>query len=216
MQWNITAREFNYSRAVAFSLDNRFTLYQTVLSECIQLWRRDVIEFRIATGSSAPIYRQIADQVRRGVASGALQAGEQLPSVRVLAEQLVVNPNTVARAYADLTRDGVLDSQAGKGLFVAPRRMVFSGEERARRLEAALETFVHEVLLLGFDRKELLERLKRKLQEIENGDVDSPKIEYSNQRNAEARNAEAPHAKVQKPQVKATQEKPDGQGEGDE
>ncbi len=185
-----------------------------------------MIEFRIATGSSAPIYRQIVDAVRRGVASGALQAGEQLPSVRVLAEQLVVNPNTVARAYTDLTRDGVLDSQAGKGLFVAPRRVVFSSEERARRLDAALETFVHEVLLLGFDRKELLERLKRKLQEIENGDVNSAKIEYSNQRNVEARNAEAPSVeapsveapitKAQRPQLKARKEKLDGEGESDE
>jgi len=165
-----------------------------------------VIEFRIATGGSTPIYRQIVDQVRRGVASGALQAGEQLPSVRVLAEQLVVNPNTVARAYADLTRDGVLDSQVGKGLFVAPRRVVFSGEERARRLDAALETFVHEVLLLGFDRKELLERLKRKLQEIENGAAEFSKIEDSKDRNAQAQSAG----------LKATKAKPNEQGESDE
>lgn len=165
-----------------------------------------MIEFRIATGSSAPIYRQIADQIRRGVASGALQSGEQLPSVRVLAEQLVVNPNTVARAYADLTRDGVLDSQAGKGLFVAPRRVVFAPEERARRLEAALETFVHEVLLLGFDKKELLERLKRKLQEIENGGGESSKIEYSKEESAQS----------QMPQLKTMRKKPDGQGESDE
>ena len=135
-----------------------------------------MIEFRVATGASAPIYRQIADQIRRGVASGALQPGEQLPSVRVLAEQLVVNPNTVARSYADLTREGVLDAQAGKGLFVAPRRVVFSKPERARRLEAALETFVHEVLLLGFERKEILERLKVKLKEIENGAVMETKV----------------------------------------
>lgn len=133
-----------------------------------------MIEFRIATGSSAPIYRQIADQIRRGVATGALRESEQLPSVRALAEQLVVNPNTVARAYAELTREGVLDSQAGKGLFIAPRRVVFSEDERERRLEAALETFLHEVLLLGFGRKELQERLKNKLKEIENG-----QIEYS-------------------------------------
>lgn len=165
-----------------------------------------MIEFRIATGSSAPIYRQIVDQVRRGMASGALQAGEQLPSVRKVAEQLVVNPNTVARAYADLTRDGVLDSQAGRGLFVAPRRVVFSGEERARRLDAALETFVHEVLLLGFDRKELLEQLKRKLQEIENGAIEPSKIEYSKDGNAEAQNAG----------LKATAAKPDSGGKSDE
>jgi GntR family transcriptional regulator len=126
-----------------------------------------MIEFRVTTGSNVPIYRQIVDAVRRGVATGALQDGEQLPSVRTLAEQLVVNPNTIARAFADLVREGILVSHAGKGLFVAPRRSVLSDEERARRLDAALEVFVHETLLLGFKRSEIVEALRIKLKEID-------------------------------------------------
>ena len=126
-----------------------------------------MIDFRVTTGSNVPIYRQIVDCVRRGVATGALQDGEQLPSVRALAERLVVNPNTIARAFADLVREGVLVSQAGKGLFVAPRRSVLSKAERARRLEVALENFVHETLLLGFKRSEVVEALRAKLKDID-------------------------------------------------
>ena len=170
-----------------------------------------MIEFRIATGSSAPIYRQIVDLVRRGVATGALQPGEQLPSVRVLAEQLVVNPNTVARAYADLTRDGVLDVQAGKGLFVAPRRVVFSSEERARRLEMALETFVHEVLLLGYSRKELQEQLKTKLKEIENAPIEYSKSEVAK---SEMTKSEVAKSEVAKSEVAKSEAKAVGKGAG--
>ena len=64
---------------------------------------------------------------------------EQMPSVRALAEQLVINPNTVARTYADLIREGVLEAQKGKGVFVARRRAVFTKAERLRRLDAVLE-----------------------------------------------------------------------------
>lgn len=125
------------------------------------------LEFRIATGSSAPIYRQIVEQIRKAVATGTLAQGEQLPSVRALAELLVINPNTVARAYADLTREGILDSQAGKGLFVASRRQMFSDEERRRRLEQATEVFLSEVAFLDFSRAEILGLLHDKLAEME-------------------------------------------------
>jgi GntR family transcriptional regulator len=125
-----------------------------------------VLEFHIATGSSVPIYRQIVDHVRRSVATGDLVPGAQLPSVRALAEQLVINPNTVARAYSDLVREGVVQSHAGKGLFIAPRRQLLSPEERALRLDQALDTFLNEVLFLDFSQTEILELLKRKLNEI--------------------------------------------------
>jgi len=124
------------------------------------------LEFQIITGSNTPVYRQIVDQVRKAVASGAIDAGEQLPSVRVLAEHLVINPNTVARAYADLTRDGVLESQPGKGLFIAERRQVFSDDERRRRLDQAIETFLNDVVLLDFSQAEILSLLKQRLSEL--------------------------------------------------
>ena len=90
----------------------------------------------VATGSGTPIYRQIVDQVRLAVATGALAAGDAMPSVRSLAERLVINANTVAKAYAELVRDGVLESQQGLGFFVAnKKRQVYSRAERLRRLQ---------------------------------------------------------------------------------
>jgi GntR family transcriptional regulator len=83
--------------------------------------------------------------------------------VRVLAEQLVINPNTVARTYADLIREGVLEAQKGKGVFVARRRSVYTKAERLRRLDASLEALVNEGVRLGFSPDELREALERKL-----------------------------------------------------
>ena len=122
------------------------------------------LEFEITTGRIAPIYRQVVDQVRLGVVGGRLEAGEQLPSVRTLAEQLLVNPNTIARAYGELVRDGVLESRHGQGVFVAERRQVYSDEEQARRLEHALDSLLSECAALGCPpdmiRSALDERLK--------------------------------------------------------
>jgi GntR family transcriptional regulator len=120
-------------------------------------------EISIVTGSDVPIYRQIVDQVCRAIATGQLPPGEQLPSVRALAEQLVINPNTVRRTYADLIRDGVLESHPGKGVFAARRRAVYTKAERLRRIDASLEAFVNDGVHLGFSPEELREALERKL-----------------------------------------------------
>ena len=124
------------------------------------------LEISITTGSTVPIYRQIVDQVCRAVATGQLVPGEQVPSVRALAEQLVINPNTVARTYADLIREGVLEAQKGKGVFVARRRAVYTRAERLRRLEATLDAFVNEGVRLGFTPEELRDVLERKLRDF--------------------------------------------------
>jgi GntR family transcriptional regulator len=124
------------------------------------------LEISIVTGSTAPIYRQIADQIGRAVATGKLPPGEQMASVRALAEELMLNPNTVGRAYAELIREGVLDGQQGKGVFVAQRRNVYSKAERLRRLRGTLEAFVNEGLRLGFSPDELRDVLERNLQRL--------------------------------------------------
>src|SRR5579864_7680902 len=124
------------------------------------------LEISVATGGTTPIWRQIADQFCRAVATGRLVEGEQVPSVRALAEQLVLNPNTVARSYADLIREGVLEAQKGKGVFVARRRAVFTKSERLRRLDAVLEALVNEGIHLGFSPQELGEALERKLAQL--------------------------------------------------
>jgi GntR family transcriptional regulator len=121
----------------------------------------------ITTGSGTPIYRQIIDQVKLSVATGALAAGDPLPSVRSLAEQHLVNANTVVKAYADLVRDGVLESHHGKGYFVAEKRQVYSRAERLRRLRQAVEAFVHEAVFLDFAAEEIRKAVDEKLSELD-------------------------------------------------
>jgi GntR family transcriptional regulator len=121
----------------------------------------------VTTGSGTPIYRQIVEQVRLGVATGALAPGDAVPSVRALAEQNVVNPNTVVKAYAELVRDGVLESHHGKGFFVAQKRQVYSRAERLRRLRQAVEGFVHEAVFLDFTADEIQQVVSEKLAELE-------------------------------------------------
>jgi GntR family transcriptional regulator len=122
----------------------------------------------VATGAGTPIYRQIVDQVRLAVATGALSPGDSLPSVRSLAERLVVNPNTVAKAYADLVRDGVLESHQGRGVFVAnKKRQVYSRAERLRRLQQALEVFIHEAVFLDFSPEDIRKAVDEKLADLD-------------------------------------------------
>jgi GntR family transcriptional regulator len=121
----------------------------------------------ITTGSGTPIYRQIIDQVKLGVATGMLAAGDAVPSLRSLAEQNLVNANTVIKAYADLVRDGVLESHHGKGFFVAEKRQVYSRAERLRRLRQAVEAFVHEAVFLDFTAEEIRQAVAEKLAELD-------------------------------------------------
>jgi GntR family transcriptional regulator len=123
------------------------------------------LSINIVTGSSTPIYKQITDQVHLAVATGKLSVDDQLPSVRGLAEQLVLNPNTVARAYAELAREGLVESRAGRGLFVIKKRKVFSREEGRRRLEPLIEGLIGEAMAMDFTREELQEAFERKLRQ---------------------------------------------------
>ena len=117
----------------------------------------------ISTGSNTPIYKQITDQVRRAAATGRLAVGGQLPSIRALAEDLVINPNTVARAYADLAREGLIESRPGRGVFITRKRKVFTREEGWRRLEPLIDAVIGEAIAMDFSREELREALQKKL-----------------------------------------------------
>src|SRR5262245_621128 len=119
------------------------------------------MQVHLDPSSGVPIYRQVADQVKRLVAVGRLAAGEELPPIRALAEQLLINPNTVARAYRELEREGVVLKRGTAGTFVAPplpeprgRQLVVLDE----RIDAALA----EARLVGVGLKELIERLRRR------------------------------------------------------
>ena len=124
------------------------------------------LDFRISTGSTTPIYRQLIDQIRVAALRGRLAQGDQLPSVRALAVRLVINPNTVARAYGELARDGVIESQRGKGYFVARKRQVYAKAERRRRLSVLLEALVSEAALMDFSEDEVVAALRERLREF--------------------------------------------------
>jgi GntR family transcriptional regulator len=121
------------------------------------------LNININTGSSVPIYKQITEQVRMAVATGRVTVADQLPSVRALAETLVLNPNTVARAYADLAREGVIETRPGRGVFIIPKRKVLSREEGRRRLEPLINTLISEGLAMDFTPDELQQAFEKKL-----------------------------------------------------
>lgn len=128
--------------------------------------RTTALMIQIATGDPRPIVRQIVDAVRMQVATAELRPGDQLPSVRGLAQQLTVNPNTVAKAYAELTAEGWLESRQGMGLYVATPRQRLSDAERERRLDDAIGRFVNDVVPLDFPVAEVQSRLTLELRRL--------------------------------------------------
>ena len=126
--------------------------------------RSQALMLEIATGDARPISKQIVDGVRMKIATAELSLGVQLPSVRGLAQQLGINPNTVAKAYAELTAEGWLESRQGLGLFVAAPRQRLSRAERDKRLDDAVSRFVHDVVALDLPTEDVLARLEQELQ----------------------------------------------------
>lgn len=119
----------------------------------------------IDASSGTPIYRQIVDQVRQAIAGGTLRPGDRLPPVRDLAIELAVNPNTIAKAYQDLERDGVIETSRGRGTFVAPGASKATGSERLQRLGPVLDRLIAEAYLLGISEDELQRLLADRLDE---------------------------------------------------
>src|SRR5215472_5611128 len=115
--------------------------------------------------SGVPVYRQIMDQVLAGIASGRLTSGDQLPTVRQLAVDLAINPNTVIRAYRELEIRGFLDTHQGSGTFISRQRVEQNVEERRRKLEAIVSDLVARAGAEGFTAQQVLERLKDLLAE---------------------------------------------------
>ena len=130
--------------------------------------RRAPLMLQIVTGDPRPIARQITDGIKRTIAAGELLPGDALPSVRGLAQQLSVNPNTVAKAYAELSAEGWLLSRAGMGLFVAEQRQRLSDAERERRLIDAVDRFVGEVIGLDYQADAILDRVAGELSRFAN------------------------------------------------
>ena len=123
---------------------------------------RQTFHFRLDTSSGVPVYRQLIDQVQAGIATGTLEVGHQLPTVRQVAVDLAINPNTVMRAYRELEIRGVLDTQQGTGTFIAPQRPQVGDDGRARRLDQLIDEFAARAGAGGFTLEEILEALKER------------------------------------------------------
>jgi GntR family transcriptional regulator len=118
------------------------------------------MKFELDLQSGVPVYRQIIDRVYAARASGALSEGDRLPTVRQLAVDLSINPNTVVRAYRELELTRVLTTHQGTGTFVAEQKIEQSDAERERKLDQLLAEFVARAGREGFTVKELRSRLK--------------------------------------------------------
>jgi GntR family transcriptional regulator len=121
---------------------------------------RPIYRFRLDLQSGVPVYRQIIDQVRGGIASGALTVGDQLPTVRQLAVDLSINPNTVVRAYRELELGGLLETHQGTGTFISAQKMRGGGAERERQLSQIVAECVARAGAAGFTVEDLIEQLR--------------------------------------------------------
>jgi GntR family transcriptional regulator len=116
--------------------------------------------FHLDAHSGVPVYRQLIDQVQGAVASGSLSAGDQLPTVRHVAIELAINPNTVLRAYREMEIRGMLDTQQGTGTFVAEQKVELSKEVRDRQLGQLVNEFVSRAGSTGITVNELIDALR--------------------------------------------------------
>jgi GntR family transcriptional regulator len=121
--------------------------------------------FQLDLHSGVPVYRQVIDQVRGGIASGQLAAGDQLPTVRQLAVDLAINPNTVVRAYRELELGGLLETHQGTGTFISTQKMKQADAQRTRQLTQIVADCVSRAGAAGFTVDELIEELRGLSQE---------------------------------------------------
>lgn len=123
------------------------------------------LAFQLDLRSGVPVYRQIMDQVLAAIASGRLTTGEQLPTVRQLAVDLSINPNTVIRAYRELEIRGFLDTHQGSGTFISEQRVEPDDAERRRKLDGIVSDSIARAGAEGFTARQVLDRLKDLLAE---------------------------------------------------
>ncbi len=121
-----------------------------------------VIEVSLDLKSGVPFYRQIIDQVKAAIATGRIGPGDRLPTVRQLAVDLSINPNTVARAYTELELTGLVETQMGSGTFVGQRRVEVADAERQRQLDQVCQELLARASSLGFTLDDVLDNLSQR------------------------------------------------------
>ena len=120
------------------------------------------MQIHISTNDGVPIYLQIVNQVKYLVACGRLAHGEELPPIRVLAERLLVNPNTIARAYMELERDGIVSKRHGSGTYVSDAGSPLARKERMKILSERADALLAEAHHLNVDLDSIIDLLKQR------------------------------------------------------
>lgn len=120
------------------------------------------MQIHISDSDGVPIYQQIVNQVKYLVASGRLVAGEELPPIRTLAEQLLINPNTVARAYRELETAGVVEKRRTAGTYVSDAGSPLARQERLRILTERIDALLVEARQLDFPTEEVLQLVRER------------------------------------------------------
>ena len=122
------------------------------------------VRFQLDVKSGVPFYRQIIDQVKSSIASGRLGPGDRLPTVRQMAVDLSVNPNTVSRAYTELELTGLVETQMGSGTFVGQRTVTWDEVERRRQLDQLCQELLSRASDYGFTLDDVLDALQQRRQ----------------------------------------------------
>ena len=120
------------------------------------------MDFQLDVKSGVPFYRQIIDQVKIAIASGKLETGDRLPTVRQLAVDLSVNPNTVSRAYTELELTGLVETQMGSGTFVGSQEVKQDDVERQRMLDQICQELLSRASSYGFSIDDVLKGLEQR------------------------------------------------------
>jgi GntR family transcriptional regulator len=113
------------------------------------------MHFKVSPTATQPLYVQLTQQIRHAIDTGVLQPGDLLPGIRTLAEELVVSPNTVVKAYADLEHEGLLEMRQGSGAFVAGRRPTKAKSHRLRYAQERVRALVERLQSEGFNEEEI-------------------------------------------------------------
>ena len=134
-----------------------------------------MLHFQINPHSGVPVYRQMIDQIKYYVASGALKAEDQLPSIRELAQALAINPTTVVRVYSELEREGVVEMRHGKGAFITASGRRMSAAERDRTLRRLARQLAVEATQMGAPASQVLKVVREELADLQDAEeVEAP------------------------------------------
>jgi GntR family transcriptional regulator len=124
-----------------------------------------VVSFSLDQENGAPIYRQIIQQIEYAILSGRMQPGDRLPTIRSLAVELKINPNTIAKAYGELEIRGIVETQVGSGTYISDKKPVLEDDSLNRKIREVIGRFVQEMRGLGVEKRELVKSVDAYIKE---------------------------------------------------